>query len=216
MLGKNFVDKCLKSEILTNPWVHTITDSHINEKEFDNLRSQCEKLLDIRMKDMPTHKGRTAKYDITENHITPEHFKAFNIDWYDQILDISKNVYEHRKELCDVFPKHRWYDELVVTAYIGVTPPAPYDHHIHSETLSKVWSSVTYITPEKNCGTKMYTENKKECLVKEAQWKPNLTMIFAGIDGKTWHSYNSTEQSNRITLNLFIKRKQGVIKSFYP
>ena len=225
MIGKNFVDKCLKSKILTNPWAHTITDSHINEKEFDNLRSQCKKLLDIKMKDMPTHKG------IIENHITPEHFKSFNIDWYDQIFDISKNIYEHRNELCDVFPKHRWYDDLVVTAYIGVTPPAPYDHHIHSETLSKVWSSVTYVTPEKNCGTKMYdteykptfkhgtkmyTESVKESLVKEVEWKPNSTMIFAGIDGKTWHSYNSTEQSNRITLNLFLKQKQGVKEYFYP
>ena len=84
----------------------------------------------------------------------------------------------------------------------------------HTEKLNK--NTYRKYFHDSKTQPKMYTENKKERLVKEAQWKPNLTMIFAGIDGKTWHSYNSTEQSNRITLNLFIKRKQGVIKSFYP
>ena len=210
MLGENFVDKCLKTEITTYPWAHTITENHLNEKDFNFLLNECQKLLKINLKDMPTHK------DTTENHITPQQFKDFNINWYDQMYDISKNIYEHRKELCDVFPNHRWYDDLVVSAYIGVTPPAPYNHIIHSETISKIWSSVTYITPEKNCGTKMYTESVKESLVKEVDWKPNTTMIFTGIDGKTWHSYNSTEDSNRITLNLFLKRKQGVKEYFYP
>jgi hypothetical protein len=226
MLGENFVDNCLKSEITTYPWAHTITKNHIDKKEFNFLSKQCNKLLEIKLRDMPTHK-RTI-----ENHITPQQFKDFNINWYDQMYDISKNIYENRKELCDVFPNHRWsdgvrirsgtitnhrwFDDLVVSAYIGVTPPAPYDHIIHSETLSKIWSSVTYITPEKNCGTKMYTESVKESLAKEVEWKPNTTMIFAGISGKTWHSYNSTEQSNRITLNLFLKQKQGVKEYFYP
>ena len=62
----------------------------------------------------------------------------------------------------------------------------------------------------------MYTESVKESLIKEALWKPNTSMIFAGIDGKTWHSYNSTEESNRITLNFFIKKKEGVKEYFYP
>ena len=210
MLGKNFVDKCLNSEVLSDPWPHTITENHINETEFNFLSKQCNKLLEIKLRDMPTHKTTI------ENHITPRQFKDFNINWYDQMYDISKNIYENRKELCDVFPAHRWFDPLVVSAYIGVTPPRPYDHIIHQETISKIWSSVTYITPEKNCGTKMYTEGKKESLVKEAQWKPNSTMIFAGVEGKTWHSYNSTEESNRITLNFFIKNKEGIKEYFYP
>ena len=210
MLGKNFVDKCLNSKVLTDPWPHTVTENHLDQKEFNSLLNDCNRLLEIKLKDMPIYKG------VTENHIIPQHFKDFNINWYDQILDISKNIYENRKKLCDVFLEHRWVDDLIVTAYVGVTPPAPYSHILHQETISKIWSSVTYITPEKNCGTKMYTEGKKESLVKEAQWKPSSTMIFAGIEGKTWHSYNSTEESNRITLNFFIKNKEGLKEYFYP
>ena len=45
---------------------------------------------------------------------------------------------------------------------------------------------------------------------------PNSTMIFTGVKGKTWHSYHSTEESNRITLNFFIKDKEGVTEPSYP
>jgi len=210
MLGKNFVDQCLQSEIISDPWHHTITKNHIDQAEFDNLRSQCEKLLDIKMKDMPTYKGQT------ENQIKPKHFKDFGIDWYDQILEISTKIYENRKELTNHFPMHRWFDDLCVTAYIGVQPPKPYKHEIHDETASKIWSSVTYVTPDINCGTMMYTEGHQDYLAKEAPWKSNNSMIFCGVEKKTWHSYESTEHSNRITLNIFIKQTSGAKDAFYP
>ena len=88
MLGKNFVDRCLESEILSDPWPHTVTENHIDQDEFANLRQQCEKLLDIKMSDMPTFKGQT------ENQIQPKRFKEFGIDWYDQILEISQNIFD--------------------------------------------------------------------------------------------------------------------------
>ena len=210
MLGTNFVDKCLQSEILTDPWAHTVTENHIDQYEFANLRRQCEKLLDIKMSDMPTFKGQT------ENQIQPKQFNEFGIDWYDQIFEISHSIYDNRKKLNDHFPAHRWYDDLCITAYIGVQPPKPYKHEIHDETASKIWSSVTYITPDANCGTMMYTENNAETLAKEAPWKPNSTMIFCGEHNKTWHSYESTENSNRVTLNFFIKQKSGTKFPFYP
>ena len=210
MLGNNFVQKCLGSKILHDPWAHTLTENHIDEDEFKNLRATCDKLLSIKMADMPTFKGQT------ENQIVPRRFKEFGIDWYEQILDIAKNIYENRKQLTEHFEKHRWYDDLCVTAYIGVQPPKPYKHEIHDETASKIWSSVTYITPDVNCGTMMYTENSAGSLAKEAPWAPNSTMIFCGVHNETWHSYESTENSNRVTLNFFIKHKQGAKDAFYP
>ena len=82
----------------------------------------------------------------------------------------------------------------------------PWQFHIHQEGLEKIWSSVTYVTPENNVGTKMYTEQNEKALVGEAPWKPNSTFIFCGEKGKTWHSYESNENTNRITFNLFIMR----------
>ena len=210
MLGKNFVAKCLQSEIIKDPWAHTITENHIDKEEFDKLKYQCRKLLDIKMEDMPTYKGQT------ENQIHPKRFKEFGIDWHEQILEISRSIYENRSELSNHFSEHRWYHNLCVTAYVGVQPPKPYKHEIHDETASKIWSSVTYITPNTNCGTMMYTENKPESLFKEAPWKLNSTMIFCGVHNKTWHSYESTENSNRVTLNFFLKQKSGTVDPVYP
>ena len=62
MLGNNFVQKCLGSKILTDPWAHTLTENHIDEAEFKNLRATCDKLLSIKMADMPTFKGQTEKH----------------------------------------------------------------------------------------------------------------------------------------------------------
>ena len=210
MLGNFFINKCFQSEVITDPWSHTVTENHIDQVEFDSLKQQCKKLLDIKMEDMPTYKGQT------ENQIQPKRFNEYSIDWYDQIMEISKSIYENRKQLTDHFPEHRWYDDLCVTAYIGVQPPKPYKHEIHDETSSKIWSSVTYITPDVNCGTMMYTENKAGTLAKEAPWRPNSTMIFCGVHRKTWHSYESTEHSNRVTLNFFIKQKSSTKDAFYP
>ena len=49
--------------------------------------------------------------------------------------------------------------------------------------------------------------NQLDAFVKEVEWKPNSTFNFSGQDNQTWHSYNSTEESNRITLNFFIKQR---------
>ena len=61
----------------------------------------------------------------------------------------------------------------------------------------------------------MYTAQNENTFVREAEWKPNSTFIFCGQQNKTWHSYESNQDTNRITFNMFImKRREG--KCFYP
>jgi hypothetical protein len=93
-----------------------------------------------------------------------------------------------------------------MVSHISITPPLPYKFYIHQEGLEKIWSSVTYVTPEKNVGTKMYTAQNEKAFIKEAVWNPNSTFIFCGQKGKTWHSYESDQATNRITLNLFLMK----------
>ena len=95
---------------------------------------------------------------------------------------------------------------MAVNAHISITPPLPFKFYIHQEGLEKIWSSVTYITPEKNIGTKMYKEQRDDAFVKEAKWVPNTTFIFCGQRGKTWHSYESNQTTNRITFNFFLMK----------
>jgi len=191
MIGNYFLDSCLNSTVINEPWGHQIINDTLPHKDFNTLRKECERLS------VPNDKLVT---------IYPKDFNDYNISFYDQIHDISKNIIDNAKQLCDKYSKHRWFKDLAVNAHISVTPPLPYKFYIHQEGLEKIWSSVTYVTPENNVGTKMYTEQKEDTFVKEAEWKPNSTFIFCGQQGKTWHSYESDQTKQRITLNLFLMK----------
>jgi len=198
MIGNYFLDSCLNSTVINEPWSHQIINDTLPHEDFNTLRKECERLS------VPNDKLVI---------IYPKDFNDYNISFYDQIHDISKSIIDNAKQLCDKYSEHRWFKDLAVNAHISVTPPLPYKFYIHQEGLEKIWSSVTYITPENNVGTKMYTEQKEDTFVKEAEWKPNSTFIFCGQQGKTWHSYESDQTKQRITLNLFLMKDNN--KCFY-
>ena len=199
MIGKHFVSKCIDSTTINAPWSHQIIEDTLPQEEFVKLKDQC---LNIKV---PRDKLV---------HIFPKDFTDYNISFYDQMHDMAKTILANAKQLCDPYPDSRWSEDLSVNAHITVTPPLPYKFHIHQEGLEKIWSSVTYISPEVNVGTKMYTEPKEEAFVKEAEWKPNSSFIFCGQQGKTWHSYESNQTQQRITLNLFLVKSSSKIITF--
>jgi len=200
-VGKRFLKKCLETQIQTDPWPYQLIQNTFDPDDFSKLRRQCEERLIERTDQLL--------------HIFPHEFNNYGIDFYNETLDICEHLYKNLKQIQDVFPEHREYPTLGVNAHISVTPPLPYKFHIHQEGLEKTWSSVTYITPLDNIGTKMYTGDKKEMFVKEAEWRPNSTFIFCGQQGKTWHSYESNQDTNRVTFNLFIMKYRSK-KCFYP
>ena len=140
--------------------------------------------------------------------------QVISIDIYDQTVDICEQLLKNSDALHSVYPNYRRYETLGINAHISITPPLPYKFYIHQEGLEKTWSSVTYITPDINVGTKMYEKQDEKTFVKEAEWKPNTTFIFCGQQNKTWHSYESNQTSNRITFNLFIMKYREK-KCFY-
>ena len=198
MIGNHFLDKCLDSETISDPWSHQIINDTLPQEDFNTLRKECEEL------DIPKDKLV---------HIHPKEFSSHNISFYDQIHSISKSIKNNARSLCDKYPDHRWFKNLAVNAHISITPPLPWKFYIHQEGLEKIWSSVTYITPEVNVGTKMYSTQNESAFIKEAEWKPNSTFIFCGQQGKTWHSYESDQTEQRVTLNLFLMKDNN--KCFY-
>lgn len=200
-VGKRFIDKCLQTETLPDPWPHQIIDDTFDQQTFQKLKDVCTtKLLHI----------KTDKLI----HIHPKDYTDYGIDFYDETVDICKGLYANLEKLHKIYREHRKYSRLGINAHVSITPPLPYKFYIHQEGLEKTWSSVTYISPEKNVGTKMYTRQHEDAFVKEAEWKPNSTFIFCGNEGKTWHSYESDQLTNRITFNLFIMKYREQ-KCFY-
>ena len=193
--GKQFLNKCLKTKILLKPWPHQIIKNTLSKNVFKKLKMQCEK-LDVQHTDLV--------------HIYPKDYKKYNIDFYDETVSICKNLLENAQILCGRYPEYRWFLELAANAHISITPPLPWKFYIHQESIDKIWSSITYITPQKNVGTKMYRWKDENTFIKEAPWKPNNTFIFCGRKGKTWHSYESTELVNRITFNVFLAKAKDL------
>ena len=190
--GERFVNKCFDTKVELRPWPYQILNDTLSNEVFAKLKSQCKEKFNFATKDL--------------HHIFPKDYNKYGLDFYDETVDLCTSLLKNIKKLCDMYPKHRTYPTLGVNAHISVTPPLPYKFHIHQEGLEKIWSSVTYITPDANVGTKMYTAQTEDAFVKEAQWIPNSTFIFCGQEKETWHSYESNQNTNRITLNLFIQK----------
>lgn len=197
MTGKHFVNAVLNTPIDSTPWDHQIVKNSLPTPVFEQLSTECKNLL---------HFDTQGKLKI----ILPDDFIKYGITLYDEIYQIAQTIYNSSKRLTKgLYYKPRWYANRTVYAYISVTPPKPYRFEIHEEKLSKFWSSVTYVCPEINVGTKMYETKDPKTFVKESPWQPNSTFVFCGKKGITWHSYESSETSNRITLNFFLMDAQG-------
>ena len=192
MAGQYYLDKVLNTPVQSTPWQHQIIQDSLPYDVFSRLQSQCEQFLNLDIE------GKLK-------FIFPQEFKDYDIDLYDEVRDVAQNILDNAKRLTkDLYNKPRWYDSLTVYTHISITPPLPYKFDIHEEGIEKIWSSVTYVAPIRNIGTKMYTKNDESTFVAEAEWLPNSTFIFCGEKGVTWHSYESSETTNRITLNYFL------------
>ena len=44
MIGKFFLNNCLESTIINDPWSHQIINNTLPQEEFVNLKQECEKL----------------------------------------------------------------------------------------------------------------------------------------------------------------------------
>ena len=200
MIGDYFVDKCTSTAIENAPWPHQYVADTLPKDSFKKLRECCEKIV---------------LEDGDPKFLYAKDFKDYNIDFEDEIYSIAKAILENAKVLCGQYPKYRWFQNLDVNAHIAIIPPL-HKFKVHHEARQKIWSSITYISPEKNIGTKMYTAQNEKAFIKEAVWNPNSTFIFCGQQGKTWHSYESDQTTNRITLNLFlIKYNKQYSHSYY-
>ena len=199
--GKQFLEKCLNTNVELQPWPYQLIENTLSDKIFEKLQKEFIENLNFKTEELI--------------QIHPNDYKKYNIDFYNETVDICKNLFDNVKQLHEIYPAYRKYPTLGINAHISVTPPLPYKFYIHQEGIEKTWSSVTYITPENNIGTKMYTAQTEDAFVKEAEWKPNSTFIFCGQQNKTWHSYESNQTTNRITFNLFIMKHRSK-KCFYP
>ena len=121
--GERFVDKCLTNEVHLEPWPYQIINDTLSQPAFAKLQASCDTQL---------------KYETSElHHIFPRNYQEYNLDFYDETVDICKKLLKNYKTLCGKYPKHRTYPNLGINAHISITPPLPYKFHIHQEYLQQ-------------------------------------------------------------------------------
>ena len=66
-VGERFLQKCLNTDVLHDPWPYQIIEDTFSLDVFEKLKNQCEQHLEI----------KTDKLI----HIHPSQFKEYNIDF---------------------------------------------------------------------------------------------------------------------------------------
>ncbi len=85
---------------------------------------------------------------------------------------------------------------------------------IHDDTFNKLLSGVVYLYPENNFGTIFYnTKSGKDKNIIE--WKINRAVFFSRIEQETWHSYESDNANDRITLIFNLMTKERNLKKVF-
>jgi hypothetical protein len=188
-----FIKKILDEPIINNPWPHQIVSDLLDTSLFNEVDQQCQKLLLLKQKSL----------------IYPNDFEKYNLDLKDKVDSLSTDILFNFEPIIKQYPYHRRYSQKPeIDTHISVVRPLPYKHVIHDESADKILSIILYVTPTLNKGTLMYNENDEKTLIKTVPWKQNSAFIFCGRDQSTWHSFESDETNNRVTLNFFIKRQR--------
>ena len=188
-----FIKKILDEPIVNDPWPHQIVSDILDLTVFDKIDQQCQKLLLSNQKLL----------------ISPNDFEKYHLDLKNEVDSISTDILCNFESIIKQYPYHRKYSETPqIDTHISVVPPLPYKHVIHDESANKILSIILYVTPISNKGTLMYTADDENTLVKTVPWKQNSAFVFCGREQSTWHSFESDETNNRITLNFFIKKQR--------
>jgi len=174
-----------------DPWPHEVIDGYYDQVQTD---SAVREILT---------KVKTERSEFVTKTSGDVFISARNLYTSDKFPETRKLLQSRNPSyLLKHFPNHRDYDSLEVYGEVILCLKES-EHPIHDEVEDKVLSAVTYLYPETGDGTLLYDRDKK--FVKQIEWKPNRTMVFAAETGTTWHSYKSTS-GIRLTLNTFLLR----------
>ena len=174
------------------PWPHLIIDNYYPIDLYKDMIKELKDFINsergkghiVSKKTLFRNIHMQSEYDL------PATMKCLNSRSLSEIeLGMFSNVRYHSS--------HETYTEVNVCLDDMSYP-------IHDEAKQKILTAVTYLMPDVSRGTLIFDKDKN--FVKEIEWKPNRTLIFAPIDGVTWHSYECIPKSFRVTINSFLLR----------
>lgn len=161
--------------IIQDPWPYLILDDYVDTPVFEAVIQIAQEKIKI---------GEYGAWRLADER--PDLYPL----WEKKI----------RKEFFDIylqFPKKRFMFFPKVLSHIVIIPPG-FKNPIHFDRFYKILTSVTYVHPDSGDGTYIHT-SKDSLIQKEIDWRPNRSLVFAGLKNKTWHSYENTTNQPRVT-----------------
>ena len=172
--------------VYEHPWPHIVIEDYYSPEVFSVIKKESKKYLSNNV----NAETRKQAFSFPENDALKECIATRPLD-----------------ESCfDVLTNHRPYNELRLFWEVNFLM-GPLSYPIHDESSRKVLSCVVYVDPEANTGTTLYNADKS--FAKSIPWKPNTALIFAAIDGVTWHDYSCPKGKFRVTINQFLERPRS-------
>lgn len=170
-------------QIIPAPWPHIVTDDLVSTSFVDHLAEHAKSLI---------AKKRFGLHEFNINN--------FSKELLDEYYQIENHIRSQELEILNYFPRSRSYTKLDFSSHLAVQP-AGYSYPTHYEHPSKIVSYVTYISPEHSVGTAIHATETDPPLF-TVNWQPGRTLIFAGLNNITWHSYASGPEP-RVTFLCF-------------
>lgn len=159
-------------QLTLSPWPYIVTDNLIPRSFVDHLAVHSESLI------------RQGKFGL--HAFTVDNFGA---ELFNEYCQVESELRSRELEILNYFPQHRSYKKLDFSTHLAVHSGG-YSYPVHDENPSKIVSYVTYISPEHNIGTAIHADKNKDP-VYTVDWQVGRTLIFAGLNDVTWHSYAS-------------------------
>lgn len=177
-------------EIRNHPWRHIVTDELLPNPLLQTLKEL----------------GPRAAWNEQYGYWSPEAvLKKWGVD-LEPYVRCTENMLDRLRQ--DLEPRpHSGPSHIDV--HLAIQRPTYRDPR-HNEDIKKLISIVTYISPESGSGTVLYA-NRAGDDATQVEWKPGLSMIFAGAD-HTWHDYQATDLP-RISLRAFLVRSETGYRS---
>ena len=182
----------VSAQMSEDPWPHMVIDNYYDPQKLQAVEEEFANHLRYKSSDTWAEFHNISQLLYTTKH--PNFKKVFPTAW-DCLYSVNPTPF------LKCFEKIRPYGESVTVYHELSYISSHLEYPIHYDIEEKVLSFVTYVNSE-GTGTLLYDENKN--FVKEVEWKPNRSLVFAGETDVTWHSYK-TDHRPRLTINTFIE-----------
>jgi len=172
-----------------------LSEVDLKELQFLSLKKTHDKEINVYVKKID------GKNNISGNGMSDSTVRRLQERYHNKAIDLLNKLNPKKTELYE-------YSEF------GITDTGTnYNFPIHNDTPNKLLSGVIFLSPGNSTGTKFY-DNKKGDGENSIDWKVNKAVFFSREEGRSWHSFNNSENEVRRVLiyNLMTTDIKSVCK----